>query len=202
MAYQPKDAFYRRAKREGYRSRAAYKLLELNQRFRVIKPGDRVVDLGAAPGGWLQVAAESAGPKGKVVGVDLQPITPFREPNLIVLQGDITTEECIVKIREALAAPANCVLSDVSPRLTGIRDADISRSIELARMALNAACDLLAPRGNFLVKIFMSEELGALSAEIKERFRSVDRTRPEATRKGSSEIYLCARGYRGPQAGR
>jgi 23S rRNA (uridine2552-2'-O)-methyltransferase len=202
MAYQPKDAFYRKAKREGYRSRAAYKLLELNRRFRVIKPGDRVVDLGAAPGGWLQVAAELAGPKGKVVGVDLQPITPFREPNLIVLQGDITTEECIEKIREALAAPANCVLSDVSPRLTGIRDADISRSIDLARVALNAACDLLAPGGHFLVKIFMSEELGELSAEIKERFRSVDRTRPEATRKGSSEIYLCARGYRGPQAGR
>lgn len=202
MAYQPKDAFYRKAKREGYRSRAAYKLLELNRRFRVIKPGDRVVDLGAAPGGWLQVAAELAGPKGKVVGVDLQPITPFREPNLIVLQGDITTEECIEKIREALAAPANCVLSDVSPRLTGIRDADISRSIELARMALKAACGLLAPGGNFLVKIFMSEELGAFSAGIKERFRSADRTRPEATRKGSSEIYLCARSYRGPQAGR
>ena len=202
MAYQPKDAFYRKAKREGYRSRAAYKLVELNRRFRVIKPGDRVVDLGAAPGGWLQVAAELAGPKGKVVGVDLQLITPFREPNLIVLQGDITTEECIEKIREALAAPANCVLSDVSPRLTGIRDADISRSIELARMALKAACSLLAPGGNFLVKIFMSEELGAFSAEIKERFRSVDRTRPEATRKGSSEIYLCARSYRGPQAGR
>lgn len=199
MGYEPKDAFYRKAKREGYRSRAAYKLLELNQRFRVIKRGDRVVDLGAAPGGWLQVAAELVGPKGKVVGVDLQPITPFRESNLIVLQGDITSEGCIEKIRETLVAPAHCVLSDLSPRLTGIRDADVSRSIELARIALNAACDLLAPGGNFLVKIFMSEELGALSAEIKERFRSVDRTRPEATRKGSSEIYLCARGYRGPR---
>lgn len=202
MAYQPKDAFYRRAKREGYRSRAAYKLLELNQRFRVIKPADRVVDLGAAPGGWLQVAAELAGPKGKVVGVDLQPITPFREPNVIVLQDNITSKECIERIRELLAGLANCVISDVSPRLTGIRDTDISRSIELARTALEAACDLLGPGGNFLVKIFMSEELGALFVEIKERFRSVDRTRPEATRKGSSEIYLCARGYRGSQAGR
>ena len=197
MAYEPKDAFYRKAKKEGYRSRAAYKLLELNQRFRVIKRGDRVVDLGAAPGGWLQVAAELAGANGKVVGVDLQPIAPFREPNLIVLQGDIMSAGCIEKIRETLVAPAHCVLSDVSPRLTGIRDADVNRSVELARIALQAACDLLAPGGNFLVKIFMSEELGALSAAFKERFRSVDRTRPEATRKGSSEIYLCARGYRG-----
>ena len=202
MGYEPKDAFYRKAKKEGYRSRAAYKLLELNQRFRTIKPGDRVVDLGAAPGGWLQVAAEIVGPKGKVVGVDLQPIAPFREPNLIVLQGDITSEGCIEKIREALAARAHCVLSDVSPRLTGIRDADVSRSVELTRTALNAACDLLAPGGNFLVKIFMSEELGPLSAEIGKKFRSVDRTRPEATRKGSSEIYLCARGYRGARTER
>ena len=202
MVYQPKDAFYRKAKKQGYRSRAAYKLSELNRRYRVIKPGDRVIDLGAAPGGWLQVAAELVGPKGRVVGVDLQPITPFREPHLIVLQGDITSEECIEKIREALAAPANCVLSDVSPRLTGIRDADVSRSVELARMALNAACDLLLPGGNFLVKTFMSEELNALSEKIEEKFWSVDRTRPEATRKGSSEIYLCARGYRGSQAGR
>ena len=200
MVYQPKDAFYRKAKKQGYRSRAAYKLSELNRRYRVIKPGDRVIDLGAAPGGWLQVAAELVGPKGRVVGVDLQPITPFREPHLIVLQGDITSEECIEKIREALAAPANCVLSDVSPRLTGIRDADVSRSVELARMALNAACDLLLPGGNFLVKTFMSEELNALSEKIEEKFWSVGRTRPEATRKGSSEIYLCARGYRGSQA--
>ena len=202
MAYEPKDAFYRKAKKEGYRSRAAYKLLELNQRFRVIKRGDRVVDLGAAPGGWLQVAAELAGANGKVVGVDLQPIAPFREPNLIVLQGDIMSAGCIEKIRETLAAPAHCVLSDVSPRLTGIRDADVSRSVELARIALNAACDLLAPGGNFLVKIFMSEELGVLSAEVGEKFSSFDRTRPEATRKGSSEIYLCARGYRGARTER
>ncbi|MGH7769302.1 MAG: SAM-dependent methyltransferase, partial [Candidatus Binatia bacterium] len=130
MAYQPKDAFYRKAKKEGYRSRAAYKLLELGRRFHLIKPGDRVVDLGAAPGGWLQVAAELTGPKGKVVGIDLQPTQPFHEPNIVVLQGDATSEECAKKIAELLGGPVDCVLSDLAPKLSGIRDADIARSVE------------------------------------------------------------------------
>ncbi|MEK7782457.1 MAG: RlmE family RNA methyltransferase, partial [Candidatus Binatota bacterium] len=92
MIYQPKDAFYRRAKEEGYRSRAAYKLLELNRRFHLIRPGDRVVDLGAAPGGWLQVASRLAGKKGRVLGVDVQPIEPIAEENVLILQGDVTSE--------------------------------------------------------------------------------------------------------------
>ena len=197
MMYQPKDAFYRKAKREGYRSRAAYKLLELNRRFQLIKPGDRVVDLGAAPGGWLQVAAQLTGPKGMVLGADIQPIAPFHEPNIVVLQGDVTAAECAEKIIELLGSLADCVLSDVSPRLTGIHDADISRSVELARSAHSVACRLLKPGGNFLVKTFVGEELGAFFLELKKNFLSVHRTRPEATRKGSSEIYLCARGFRG-----
>src|SRR5262245_66488104 len=93
MAYNPQDRYYKRAKQEGYRSRAAYKLLELQQRFRLIRPGDVVVDLGAAPGGWLQVAAKWVGQTGKVIGIDLQPIDAFREPNIVVLQGDITAPE-------------------------------------------------------------------------------------------------------------
>lgn len=198
MTYQPKDAFYRRAKKEGYRSRAAYKLLELNQRFRLIRPGDRVVDLGAAPGGWLKVAAQMTGVKGKVLGVDIQPIAAFHEPNIIVLQSDITAAETTEKIRKLLGSMVDCVLSDLSPRLTGIHHADVSRSIELARMALNVACRLLRPGGNFLVKTFMGEELSAFSMEFKADFLSVQRTRPEASRKGSSEIYLCAKGFRRP----
>lgn len=194
--YQPKDAFYRRAKMEGYRSRAAYKLLELNRRFRIIKPGDRVVDLGAAPGGWLQVAAQLSGKEGGVVGVDVQPIEALKEKNVIVLQGDITSEECREKLKELLGSRADCVLSDLSPRLSGIRDRDLARSLELARMALQAARGLLRPGGNFLVKTFVGDELKAFSLELEEYFPSVERTRPEATRKGSSEIYLCARGLR------
>ena len=197
MIYQPKDAFYRKAKREGYRSRAAYKLLELNRRFQLIKPGDRVVDLGAAPGGWLQVGAQLAGPKGKVLGVDLQPIAALGESHVVILQGDVASAECREKIKGLLGSAADSVLSDLSPRLTGIHDADISRSVELARLAHKVACELLRPGGNFLVKTFVGEELAAFSVELKQNFLSVHRTRPEATRKGSSEIYLCAKGFRG-----
>lgn len=196
MIYQPKDAFYRKAKKEGYRSRAAYKLLELNRRFRLIRPGDRVVDLGAAPGGWLQIASQLAGKKGKVVGADIQPIEPLKQQNVSLFQGDITSEDSISKIKELSGSPADCVLSDLSPRLSGIHDADISRSLELARLALKVACDLLRPGGNFLVKTFVGEELNSFSQQLKEYFRSVQRTRPEASRKGSSEIYFCAQGFK------
>jgi 23S rRNA (uridine2552-2'-O)-methyltransferase len=197
MKYQPRDAFYRKAKKEGYRSRAAYKLAELSRRFQLVKRGDRVVDLGAAPGGWLQVAAELAGPRGKVVGVDLQPVQPFQEPNIVVLQSDATSEECAQKIAELLGGPADCVLSDLSPKLSGIRDADIARSVELIHLAHTVARRLLRPGGNLLVKSFAAEELHEFFQALKQDFSSVDRTRPEATRKGSSEIYFCARGFRG-----
>lgn len=197
MAYQPKDAFYQRAKREGYRSRAAYKLVELNRRFRLIRPGDRVVDLGAAPGGWLQVASQLVGPKGVVVGVDIQPIEPFGGQNVHLLRADIASEETLAKIKEFLGGLVDCVLSDLSPHLSGIRNADVSRSVELVRNALNVACAVLRPGGRFLVKSFVGEEMAGLSKEIGARFDSLDRTRPEATRKGSSEIYFVAKGFKG-----
>lgn len=194
--YQPKDALYRRAKREGYRSRAAYKLLELDRRFRLLRPGDRVVDLGAAPGGWLQAAAKLVGERGRVVGIDIQPIEPLRRPNIFTLQGDIASLETQERIKEIIGS-ADCVLSDLSPRLTGIRDADMRRSIELAQTALKVACQILKPGGNFLVKSFSGEELEAFYLELRKHFRTVQRTRPEATRKGSSEIYLCGKGFLG-----
>jgi 23S rRNA (uridine2552-2'-O)-methyltransferase len=197
MKYQPKDTFYRKAKKEGYRSRSAYKLAELGRRFQLMKPGDRVVDLGAAPGGWLQVAAEIVGPRGKVVGIDLQPIPPLHEPNVFVLQDDVASEASAKKIAVLLDGPADCVLSDLSPKLSGIRDADIARSVELIRLAHAVAGRLLRPGGSFLVKSFAAEELRDFFLELKRDFSSVERTRPEATRKGSSEIYFCARGFRG-----
>jgi 23S rRNA (uridine2552-2'-O)-methyltransferase len=196
MIYQPKDGFYRKAKKEGYRSRAAYKLLELNRRFHLIKAGDRVVDLGAAPGGWLQVASQLTGKRGQVIGVDLEPIEAFNEPNIILFRGDISSEETLGKIKELLGTPADCVVSDLAPHLSGIRDADLSRSLELNRSALRVACQLLKPGGDFLVKVFMGEELNDFFREVGERFHSVQRTRPEATRKASTEIYLCAKNFR------
>ena len=115
MAYNPRDSYFKKAKLEGYRSRAAYKLIELHQRFRLFRPGDAVVDLGAAPGGWLQVAAKAVGPNGKVIGVDLQAIKPFNERNIALLEGYITTADIQAKIKVLIGAPADSVLSDLHP---------------------------------------------------------------------------------------
>ncbi len=197
MVYRPKDAFYRRAKKEGYRSRAAYKLLELNRQFHLIRQGDRLVDLGAAPGSWLQVASRLAGQKGKVVGVDIQSIKAFKEQNIYFLQADITSEDSQKKVKDLLGDRADCILCDISPHLSGIRHADVSRSIELARSAMRLATQLLRPGGNFLVKTFIGEVTKTFSLELKQFFRSVQSTRPGATRKGSSEIYFCAKGFQG-----
>ena len=195
MAYDPHDTYYKRAKQEGYRSRAAYKLIELQQRFRLLKPGDCVVDLGAAPGGWLQVAAKIVGPKGRVIGVDLQPMDAFREPNIVVVQGDITSDETRQKIEHLLAAPAHCVISDLAPKLSGIRDADSARCLELNQTALRVAVRLLKPAGNLLIKSFVSNDLHGFTLELKKSFRVVDRTRTEATRRASSEFYFCAKDF-------
>ena len=197
MAYNPRDRYYKKAKQEGYRSRAAYKLVELRQRFRLMKPGELVVDLGAAPGGWLQVAAKSVGPAGKVVGLDLQPMEAFREGNIVAFQGDITADEVPQRICALLGAPAHCVISDLSPKLSGIRDADTARCLELNRTALRIATRVLRPGGDLLMKSFISNELHAFTAELKSFFRVVERTRPEATRQASSEFYFCAKGFRG-----
>lgn len=197
MAYNPQDRYYKKAKQEGYRSRAAYKLLELQQRFRLIRPGDVVVDLGAAPGGWLQVAVKLVGQTGKVIGIDLQPIAVFGEPNILVLQGDITAPEVPRKITELARGKVHCVLSDLSPRLSGIRDADTARCLELNRTALALATALLRPGGSLLVKSFVSQELQTFTLELKRHFHSVQRTRPEASRQGSSEFYYLAKGFHG-----
>ena len=195
MSYKVRDTYYKKAKQEGYRSRAAYKLLELQERFRIFKTGQLVVDLGAAPGGWIQVAAKLVGPSGKVIGVDLQPIAPFHQKNIIVVQADITAAETEQRIMEYLGRPADSMISDLAPKLTGIRDTDEARSLELNRTALEFAKRLLRPGGSFLIKSFVSEELRIFSAELDKQFGSVQRTRPDASRKGSSEIYFFAKDY-------
>jgi 23S rRNA (uridine2552-2'-O)-methyltransferase len=200
MAYNPQDRYYKRAKQEGYRSRAAYKLLELQQRFRLIRRGDVVVDLGAAPGGWLQLAAKWVGQTGKAIGVDLQPIEGFPEPNILVLQGDITVPEMPKKLLDLARGKVDCVLSDLAPRLSGIRDADNARCLELNRTALTMAAALLRPGGSFLVKSFVSQELQTFTLELKKHFHSVQRTRPEASRQGSSEFYYVAKNFHGKPA--
>ena len=195
MSYKLRDTYYKKAKQQGYRSRAAYKLLELQERFRIFKAGQLVVDLGAAPGGWIQVAAKLVGPSGKVVGVDLQAIEPFHQKNIIVVQADITAAETEQRIMEYLGRPADSVISDVAPKLTGIRDTDEARSLELNQTALEVAKRLLRSGGTFLIKSFVSEELRNFSTELDKQFGSVQRTRPDASRKGSSEIYFFAKDY-------
>ena len=195
MSYNPHDRYYEKAKREGYRSRAAYKLLELQQRYRLLRPGHNVVDLGAAPGGWLQVAAKIIGQKGKVIGVDLQEILPFRERNVTVLQGNVSAGEIQAKMSELLGGPADAVLSDMSPKLSGIRDADTARALELNRAALAVARGTLRPGGIMLIKSFISNDLHEFTVELEQHFSAVQRTKPEATRQGSSEFYFFAKGF-------
>lgn len=195
MVYNPQDSYFKKAKQEGYRSRAAYKLLELQQRYRIIKPGDKIIDLGAAPGGWLQIAAKIVGHNGRVIGVDLQPIQPLPERNVVLLTGDIMSKEIQRQITQLLGGPANCVLSDLAPKLSGIRDADMARCLDLNRTALAVALELLRPGGTMLVKSFSSDDLQTFTAELKQSFSAVQRTKPEATRQGSSEFYFYAKGF-------
>lgn len=200
MSYKPHDSYFKKAKQEGYRSRAAYKLLELQQRYRLMKSGDRVIDLGAAPGGWLQVVARIIGQSGKVVGVDLEPIQPLSQSNVFVLRGDISSDDVRQRIYQFLGGPANCILSDLAPKLSGIRDADMARSLELNRMALAVATRLLRPGGALLLKSFISNDLQMFTAELKQHFATVQRTKPEATRQGSSEFYFYAHRFSGQAA--
>ena len=196
MAYNPHDSYYKKAKREGYRSRAAYKLLELQQRFHLMRAGDVVVDLGAAPGGWLQVAANLVGDTGKVIGIDLQPIATLSNPNIICLQANITSPDIAKKIFDLANGKVDCVLSDLAPHLSGIRDADTARCLELNKTALMVATSLLRPGGCLLAKGFVNQELQNITEELKQHFHSVQRTRPDATRQGSSEFYFFAKGFR------
>jgi len=195
MAYQRKDAFYARAKQAGYRSRAAYKLAELARRYKLIDRGDHVVDLGAWPGGWLQVAAELVGPRGVVVGVDLKAIDQLGGV-VATIVGDARDAAVREQIHSRCNGRVDVVLSDMAPSLSGVRDRDIAQAVELATTAVGAAVHMLAPGGNLVLKLFTAPEADALVAEVRRRFGSAKLTRPEATRKGSDEIYLVCLGFK------
>ena len=194
--HRRKDAYYTRAKAEQYRSRAAYKLLELQRRYRLIRPGDNVVDLGAAPGAWLQVAADLVGSRGKVVGVDIVDVTPISKSNTICLFADVLAPETRTAVIEALGRPPTVVLSDMAPKLSGIRPRDDARCAELALAAVEFALATLAPGGRLVVKLLMDAQIAQLTAMARQRFETAKLTRPDATRKGSTESYLVASGFR------
>ena len=192
-AYERKDAAYRRAKQEGYRSRAAYKLEELDRRFKLLARGARVVDLGCWPGGWLQVAARRVGPTGRVVGVDVKSADPVAADHVAIVTGDLRDDAIVERVRTELGGAADVVLSDLAPKLSGIRHTDAVRHADLVRLAIARAGEWLAPDGALLLKLFMDAEYEGLIGELRARFGAVRSCKPEATRRGSSELYTVAR---------
>jgi 23S rRNA (uridine2552-2'-O)-methyltransferase len=195
--YERKDAFHQRAKREGLRSRAAYKLQEMERAERLLGKGARVVDLGCWPGGWLQVAAAAVGPSGRVVGVDLAALDPPLDlANVFAIQGDLTDPPVLAAVLERLGGPADVVLSDAAPKLTGVRATDRAREEALLAAIEAALPRLLAPGGALLVKLLDCPESAGFVKRLRARFDAARELRPEASRKGSSERYLLARGYR------
>ncbi|WOF16246.1 RlmE family RNA methyltransferase [Methanoplanus sp. FWC-SCC4] len=186
------DRFYKKSKREGYRSRAAYKLLDIQKRFEIIRSDDNVVDLGAAPGSWLQVLRDLT--DGKVIGVDLNPIAPVE--GVITIKGDFTTEKIQSRILSHVDF-VNVVVCDASPKLSGQKSYDQARAIALSELALKYACLILKPGGNFVVKSFQGEMFKELLDEARRNFYSVKVYRTKATRRGSSEAYIVAKNFRG-----
>ena len=193
---QLNDPYVARAKREGYRSRAAFKLLEIDERFKLLKPGQRIVDLGAAPGGWSQVAAKIVGDSGRIVGIDLLEIEPMTGVEFITL--DFLAPEAPKLLTDLLGGPADLVLSDMAANTTGHKQTDHLRIIGLAETAAEFAREILAPGGSYLAKVFQGGTEGTLLADLKRDFASVRHVKPNASRADSSELYVLASGYRGP----
>lgn len=192
---QLNDPYVAEARRQGYRSRAAFKLAELDGRFHVLKSGGRVIDLGAAPGGWTQVAVERVGPKGKVVAVDLLAMDAI--PGAQILLADFMDNATPAMIRAALDGPADAVLSDMAPPTTGHGPTDHLRIVALAEAAFDFACEVLKPGGVFVAKVFQGGTEGELLTRLKRAFTSVRHAKPPASRSDSAETYVVAQGFRG-----
>ncbi len=200
---QLNDPYVAQAKRDGYRSRAAYKLIEVDERYRLLKPGQRVVDLGAAPGGWSQIAAkktgaargETEGRVGKVVGIDLLPIDPIPGVDFAVL--DFLDSDAPERLRAMLGGKADVVLSDMAANTTGHKKTDHLRIVGLAELAVDFAGGVLAEGGAFLSKVFQGGTEGELLRRLKADFASVHHVKPKASRADSAELYVLATGFRG-----
>ena len=195
LARQLNDPYVAAARRQGYRSRAAFKLEQLDQRFGLLAPGMRVVDLGCAPGGWSQVAAERVGRTGRVVGIDLSETAPL--PGATLLRGDLRDPAVAAQLRAALGGPADLVLSDMAAPATGHAATDHLRVVGLAEEALALAQTLLKPGGAFVAKVFQGGATGELLAALKAAFATVRHAKPAASRAESAETYVVARGFRG-----
>jgi 23S rRNA (uridine2552-2'-O)-methyltransferase len=194
---QLNDPYVKRAKADGYRSRAAYKLIELDERFHFLKGAKRVVDLGIAPGGWTQVVRQRL-PQALVVGIDLLPVDPIE--GATILQMDFMDEHAPQLLSEALGGPADLVLSDMAANTVGHPQTDHLRTMGLVEAGLEFAAEVLHPGGAFVAKVLAGGADSHLVAELKRRFATVKHAKPPASRKGSSEWYVVAQGFKGPPA--
>lgn len=191
---QLNDPYVKKAQAAGYRSRAAFKLIELDERFKLLKPGHRVVDLGAAPGGWSQVALRQLGERGQVVALDLLPMDTLAGAK--ILQGDFQDDATEAAVLEALGGQADLVLSDMAPNTTGHAATDHLRIMDLAALALDFAVKVLAPGGGFVAKVFQGGSEKAMLERLRRHFSEVRHAKPPASRKDSSELYVVATGFK------
>ncbi len=188
LADARRDQYRRLAKDQGYRARSAYKLLQINRSYNVLKKGDKVVDLGCAPGGWLQVAVKEVRPSGKVIGIDLKPVTPVVDA--IILQGSIEDPNMLSKIEEILGSKADVVLSDLAPNVSGVWDIDHARQISLSTIALQFTQRVLRIGGSSVFKVFEGDMLKEFRSELDRNFGKVFLSKPSASRQESSELYI------------
>lgn len=189
------DPYVQQAQREGYRSRACYKLLEIQQRDRLIRPGMTVLDLGSAPGGWSQVAIELVGHSGRIISSDILPMDTLAGVEFI--QGDFTEESVFGQILDAIGdSPVDVVISDMAPNMSGMNAVDQPRSIYLVELALDMARQVLAPGGALVTKIFQGEGFDELLRDARQSFASVLTRKPKASRPRSREVYLVAKGFK------
>lgn len=194
------EYYYKKAKEENYRSRATYKLSQTITKYNFIKYGDVVVDLGAAPGGWIQAARKIAGKKGFVLGVDLKPIDPFVQPYIRTIIGDMTDPETIQEILTFIPRKADVVLSDMAPNISGVWEVDHARQIDLANKALETAKKILRQQGHFFVKVFEGDLLKEYIATLQQHFEEVKFVKPPASRSKSSEMYLLALNFKSAES--
>ena len=196
MQDKKRDYYYKKAKEENYRSRSTYKLFQAIEKYRFIKEGDVVIDLGAAPGGWIQAARKTVGIKGFILGVDIRPVEPFAEHNVRTIIGDISEQETLQQIVEFLPRKADALISDVSPNISGIWEVDHARQIDLAQQALNIAFETLRPAGNFFVKVFQGDLLDDFTVKVKKSFQTANVIKPKASRGKSAEMFILAMGLK------
>lgn len=185
------DSFVKRSKEEGYRARSAYKLLEIQKKDRLFKPGMTIIDLGAAPGGWSQVVSDIVGNQGKIFALDILAMDSL--PGVDCIQGDFTEQKVLNQLLALLgSSKADWVLSDMAPNMSGIKSADQARAMYLAELALDTAIKTVKPEGGFLVKVFQGEGFDTYLKQVKQAFKTVKIRKPEASRSRSHEIYLLA----------